>query len=510
MEVKLFMKKDCRMLKTIEATIIYSMVLMVFSCKSAQSENISDVLFRGSSVCFGMRVEKSYLSEDAFLVVTSGARFEYVPGKLKIYQGLDENKRLLATMSFDSNAIFQKAESNDDHTIFTSDTFNMGIYADSTLILSPHEILSVTCEGAFMPDYRDRIDGEMILIDEKGGLEILPQQGGPGYKFKNLTFAKNGWTAQYTLYPTQRVMIAAFPPRVFNFKQANDLQIVHTAGAADFKNDMSLGYLPPDNVIQAWSKYASVITIQGSGLYSGHGDIKKSGYRYPERTPGKWNFGGPYVPLMPNELRRVIRTAHSCGMKVLPYTSVFFHYAAPDADAYFNDVKQMVDTYRPNGIYIDEMYMDKQFEGGRVLDDKIANWELMRRLRELVGPDGIIYYHGSGGRDALSAVPNIDALADTVLYAEGVPFNSFDDLYIKYKVRKYGISNTIGMIKADKKPDRISMTQVVEVMLKMNNRMRWLAYPVLDNTGRCIWPTNPPSDMIFYYKKIAELKKLQN
>jgi hypothetical protein len=80
-----------------------------------------------------MKIVSVYFDDGAFLIVTTGARFEYAAGELKIYQGLgsDVDRRLVATMTIGDVNEFEKVKSNDDHVLFWSEKVNIGIYGDS-------------------------------------------------------------------------------------------------------------------------------------------------------------------------------------------------------------------------------------------------------------------------------------------------------------------------------------------------------------------------------------------
>ena len=95
--------------------------------------DVASVSFRGDCTSFGMKIEDSYFNDRAFLIETTGARFEYVKGQLKIYQGLDSaSRRMLAEITFENEPNFIKVEVNNDHILFWSEKLNIGIYGDST------------------------------------------------------------------------------------------------------------------------------------------------------------------------------------------------------------------------------------------------------------------------------------------------------------------------------------------------------------------------------------------
>lgn len=489
---------------------IFWTFILALSATCLANRDVASVSFRGDCTCFGMKIEGSYFTEGAFVIVTTGARYEYTPGKLKIYQGLgnDLERRRVATLTIKDVGKFEKVEANDDHVLLWSENLNIGIYADSTCIIAPKIKLELKFRGNFIPDYEGRYNGELILIDDSGGMEILPQRHEAGYEVKRIRLARKDWFAEYTLNANERVMIAAFPPRKLNFQQSYSDRIVHTGGIHIKSTSTSTGILPSDEVIEAWGKYANIICIHCTGLYPGKSNWGKNSYNwFRSRGPSKWCFNGPYKPVRPDELRRVLATAHKLGMKVVVYSSAFYHYSSNDPDAVFEDVKAIHNQYNLDGIYVDTLYYDKRYATGAILDNKIANWELMRRLRKLVSCEGILYYHGSGDRTEVAAVPNIDALCDFVLYGESVKFKGFDDDYIKYQVCKFGISNTIGMIKANSKPSYMSNEYVLDKMMAMNGRARWGTYPILGVDGKYSWPTTPPAYMQRYYQKLDALRK---
>ena len=55
--------------------------------------DFNDVLIKGDSTLMGMKIEKAYFDSGDFSIETTGAKFEYVKGQLKLYQGLDVNNR---------------------------------------------------------------------------------------------------------------------------------------------------------------------------------------------------------------------------------------------------------------------------------------------------------------------------------------------------------------------------------------------------------------------------------
>jgi hypothetical protein len=454
--------------------------MLVCSATSTSTSDISSVFFRGDCTEFGMKVEDSYFADGCFLIVTTGARFEYTLGKMKIYQGLSTDigsKRLVATVTIEGAGNAEKVEANNDHVLLRCGNLGIGIYGDSTCIIAPKEQISVKVTGDFKPDYEGRYNGELLLIDNAGGVEIYPQRYEAGYKVKTIDLGKKHWVAEYLLSAGERVMIAAFPGRKFDWEKSFRTHFTVTTGQGNAKL-YPYGQMPPDNTIKRWSMYLDIIAVQYNGLWA-------SGETY-----------GPYIVLNKPEVRRMINTAHKNGMKVIAHCSLFYwKLADKDIESFYEQIKDVKDTYNTDGVYIDGLLFDW---GGHKIDDKIVNWETIRRLRQLFGKDGIIIYHGTSLGSPVATVPNIDSYCDATLNGEGVAFQSLDDPYIKYQVRKYGISNTVGLWITDKKPRSITETEIIDKLIEMNCRKWWNGYAFGQDFD---------SNFLYYLKKLAVLKQ---
>ena len=71
-------------MKKIKFVILFS-VLAVYPIAFAENMDVNDVLIEGDSTLMGMRIESSYFSNGAFLIETTGARFEYVADNLFVH-----------------------------------------------------------------------------------------------------------------------------------------------------------------------------------------------------------------------------------------------------------------------------------------------------------------------------------------------------------------------------------------------------------------------------------------
>jgi len=459
--------------------------------------DVNDINIQGDSTLMGMKIESSYFSGRAFLIETTGARFEYVKGQLKIYQGLDKtNRRLLSTITFDNEPNFIKVKASDDHILLWSKDLNLGIYGDSTCIIAPKEKLDISFKGNFKPDYEGRYKGELLLIDDLGGMEIYPQRYEAGYKVKKIELGKSDWVANYELNAGERVMVAAFPAREFDWEKSFKRDIVSTCGSVGLGQGNPYGQMPSDFAIRRWSINFDIIRMFFTGLY-------KKDNLYKRAHPG-----GPYIVANETEFRRFLRTSHETGMKVTAYCSLYYYaHKHKDFEGFYEQIKALRDEFGIDGVYIDGLTFDGE---GYKIDNKIANWEMVRRLRQLFGPNGVITYHGTSLGSPVATVPNIDVYCDATTNGEGVAFKSVNDPYIKYQVRKYGISNTVATWNTGPHPSSITYKDIIDATIRMNGRRLWGGFVLTKKPppgNRYVWPIKLTPDYRYYLEQREKLKE---
>jgi hypothetical protein len=439
-----------------------------------------------------MKIEKAYFADGAFLVVTTGARYEYVPGELKIYQGIgrDDSRRLLSTVKIEGDPKFERVESSDDHVLLWSEKLNIGIYGDSTCIVAPRESLNISFAGNFKPDYEGRYNGELLLIDDFGGMEIYPQRYEAGYNVNKIELGKKNWVATYRLNASERLMIAAFPGRPFDWERSFKSDIISTYGSMGRGVGNLYGEMPPDDKIKEWASYFGTLVLWYNGLY---GSVS----------------AGPYTVVNEPEFHRLVRTAKRVGLRVAPYTSVFYHYRKfKSIESYFEQIKALRDKYGIDGVYIDGLLCDYQLEKN---DDKITNWEIIRRLRQLFGKEGVLIFHCTHLGTPVATIPNVDTYCDVTFAGEGVAFKSVDDPYVRYQVRKYGISNTVAMwIPGKQHPADITYRDIIDAVVEMNGRGRGWGFVAVDEPpkhNKYVWGNGLTKEYKYYLKKIEPLKE---
>lgn len=454
----------------------------MLSSGSLNEYDVASISFKGYCPDFGMEITEICSNGKDFSIKTTGAMFKITSGRLKIYQGLKE-QRCLARAYFDSSIEFKLVNQCKDHVLFYSPQLNIGIYGDSTCILAPKEDFDIQIIGNFKPEYEGNVNGELLLIDSLGGIEIYPQRYEGDYTVNEITLGTKKWVADYTVKPNERVMIAAFPGRPFNWEQSFKSNLVVTSGGHGTNDGHPFGFgvLASNSIIEEWSKFAHIIAVHWNGLWL-------------DKRPH-----GPYILANKPELERMISTAHSYGMKVIVHCSLFYFYRTHhDIESFYEQVKAVHKEVGTDGVYIDGLLFDVNSEQN---DDKIANWEMIRRFRQLFGPEGIIVYHGDSKGTLVSTIPNVDTYCDITHYGEGVSFSSVDEPYIKYQINKYNISNTVGvwMRHEGEQPSDISDNEITDAIINMNCRDWW--------NGYAYWRRITPDRSYSYY--LDRLKELQ-
>ncbi len=188
-------------------------------------------------------------------------------------------------------------------------------------------------------------------------------------------------------------------------------------------------------------------------------------------------------------------------MKVALHCSLFYFYRKhKEIEPFFEQVKAVHEEYGTDGVYVDGLMFDSGERGIYEIDDKIGNWEMMRRLRALFGKGGVIIYHGTSFGTPVATAPNIDSYCDATLNGEGVKIQSTNDPYLRYQVRKYGISNTVGFWdRYPKQPSFMSDKDVIDIILEMNCREYWNGYAFNREFG---------PQVRYYWERLEESKRL--
>ncbi|MGA2323124.1 MAG: glycoside hydrolase domain-containing protein [Sedimentisphaerales bacterium] len=161
--------------------------------------DVNNVSIKGDSTLMNMKITSSYFADGAFLIETTGARYEYVPGELKVYQGLGSNKRLLATVTFDQSVSFKKVVDTNEQVLFWSEKLNAGICADSTCMLAVKTDVSFDVTGNFVP-LQITEGNPLLMADDTGSIGI---SNTANYTAKVTSSKLKNWSVSYTLKANQ-------------------------------------------------------------------------------------------------------------------------------------------------------------------------------------------------------------------------------------------------------------------------------------------------------------------
>ncbi len=406
-----------------------------------------------------MRIEKVSETSHAITVVTTGAQYVFdksaQKGQILCYQGLDD-KRLVATIELNYALPTLSIEYHDETTCVLHQHLSGAYFlraqvnSDSLLDLHVFGRLEAGFSGNFLPDYVAEKAGNLLLIDEQGGIGIYPCRRLHSAEFNNLK--SQSWQANYTLDEWSRLLVSVFPPRPFDYRRSLEERIAHH-GSVSLVEPVPPPY-PPEEMIEEASHYANILVLH-EGIW--HGKLSREGQPITKlddvyRNSSFCSFD--YLPADTEELNRVVEQAHARDMKVLPYMSPLFSLSK--GEQFLDRVEEAMEMYDFDGVYFDGLAMDA-----------IEAYEIIRTAQARRG-DRLIYYHCTP--DPLWSTkgyvycPFINTYADFVLRGEFV--HDPDHKYLRYVLSGLNTSNTINFICYFDYPMdliRKSIDQVLEV-----------------------------------------------
>ena len=428
------------------------------------------VTFPGHPGEFGMRVEGARRTADGVRVLTTGAEYRFTDaGQITMRQRIGRSRDLAtmqATQPFGELRIEQR---DDDVCVIAGDRLAFGVQGDSMICLATNRALDLTLTSAIGVKQLVSQGPHLLAIDDDGGWVISEdhskQYQTVGCELGELTedTSAAGWSVSYSVGERERVALAAFPPRAYRWDDAFNKRLVNVTG------------LIGDDTIRFYRNYCSALLLMDAGKLYDHGR---------EPVEGR----GPYQFLDPAGMRRLVGTCHSVGMQVMCYSNTSAEgrlWFGDDSLAYFEHLRAVTEQYDLDGWYFDGVFTH---------DPWSEAYTHMRRVRELVGEDGIIYNHctlnAPLNRDDFY-LPFIDAYATYLLRGEGQAIKGVNDPYMRWVINSYQISNAIPTLKWDKL-EGATTHEVFRAMLGFHGRMRW-AYPTIP-TGDSAWGGAQPPE----------------
>lgn len=395
-----------------------------------------------------MKVESVREDKDRIVIITTGAKYIIhktpVKGRIDCYQVLNE-ERFIAGIDFDMPFERISIERSDESTCvlnlipYELDCRYLRIQINRDSLIDIYSVfeLKLTFTGDFLPEYYAEKDGNTLLIDQIGGIGIYPYRE---LRVKELVNCNNKyWKISHKLNEHARVLVSVFPPRKFNYLQSFEDRIYHRSYIADGSNCMAQYPFPSDKEIEEAHKYTSIMVLPDTAW---QGKLTRRGFDAATRET-VYADGAcscfDYIAINEEELVRTVKKAHSLGMKVMPYMSAF--YSSARGNDFLSRIKETLNRYDLDGVY---------FDG--VPQDIIEAYEIVRKTREILG-DKLLYIHCTKKPVNHNVFcPFIDTYADYILRAEGVDYfkadgiENYAQIYLRYVISGFNISNTIGNV----------------------------------------------------------------
>jgi hypothetical protein len=404
-----------------------------------------------------MRIVSVETGDRKITVTTTGARFvidaSSQEGLIHCHQRINQD-RLVATIGFwntcslfllnqtgftFTNVCVQHAD--EKRVVLHQGGIGCGylrieIGADSLLDISCTAEMILSVKNHFEHEYYAEKDGNLLLLDQTGGIGYYPLKGMRCRTIKHVR--DESWTAEYTMNEEYQLLVSVFPPREFDLEAYFNDRIAHH-GALGMWDPVPYPY-PTDSEIEDLSAHANVLVLHDMAW---QGKVTKTGVwpitRLADMSADFAWSSYDYVPVNEPELLRVIRKAHSRGMRVLPYMSPY--YSMSRGRELLDRIVRAMDEYDLDGVYFDGYH-----------HDILAAHEFMKDLRIRIG-NKLVYLHCSFDPFMIRDVycPFIETYADFILRSEGTTMSrdgslQFNAKAIRYNVSGYNISNAIGHI----------------------------------------------------------------
>ncbi len=432
----------------------------------------------GGGGIMGMRIEMVTEENHAVTVLTTGAKFLIEPdGRVTFWQRIPRERKVLETRLPETTSPFRVEREGDFAVNISYESASLTIHADSVAILKLNEDFRAIFQGMITPSYNAENKGRRLLIDAEGGFGIYP------VSTSTPNSIDSSWRITYSFSSGEEVWLSIFPPRPYN-RQRSFESIAHEGGGDDEYPEY-----PSNEVIRSDGKYNKVFALHGfvgpptqinvrsaptktakllgtqpvgaggtliDGPFEQYSDPVWWKVQYDDGLIG-WTIDEFFTPLnrpfrigdriqtrafasyratrhVPSdmdEFRRVRDEVHKNGMKFVVYVSPYYS-EAPDI---FAELQRILDEYQVDGFY---------FDG--IADDFRESYRIIRRAREIVGKDRILYVHDSlwNSYNVLVYFPFIDTYADYILRGEGGRLGLGLQDFLRWTISGYNISNAVG------------------------------------------------------------------
>lgn len=415
-----------RLFKTSRIALLLLTLLACQSCLASKGPDFGS-----------MMISVAHANEKSIRIVTTGAEFEFdlITGQITLRQRIPEARTLGTITGLNLTGAKLIRKKGECRVTVREDKSDFIITPDSLLRIQLQKAASINVQGVYAPVKKFNSKNRFFLPDEMGGIGLYP--------FGTVTAVipdwKAPWTVPFHFTGSGELWVSVFPPRRFNEAQSQE-GMLHSFS---WKNPF-----PFDEQLKEWRKFGSVLTLH-SWIWKG-----SSGEKTGVEKDDSW-LGHDFKPKSEKELKRVIQTAHSLGMKVIPYMSPFYQSdpTARGLEKFLKQIERVRKTYGFDGVYFDGLYSDISL-----------SYDLVRGTRKVIGEQGILHIHTSTVPDI--SCPFIETYADYALHGEHAVLN---EDFIRWKISGWNMSNAIGLncYSVRTRPSK----SVIEMMLKAHARM---------------------------------------
>ena len=315
--------------------------------------------------------------------------------------------------------------------MLVGDALTVGVQADGAVVIAPQTELSVSVQSQIGGDFNRIARGDVFSMDDWGGFTAnvhvplgtgrqarlaavgtLPFAGLPPDDLTTLGAAEPGWQVRADVSPGERLFLSAFPGRPYDWAQSFDFNW-SIIGFGEAPEDYST---PP--YVTDWFLFN----------VSERGWAQSYGPRYEPRT----TFRTP-------------TTCPACAPRATAGspTSRSGSTSPETRETFADEIARWRDDYGMDGMYSD----------GLAQDDWLSAYELMRRLRGDVYPDGTLIIHDSFPQSGVAAAafrPFIYTYATSTYMAENARVAAGAEwAWARYVTGQHGRAQAIGVTKGD-------------------------------------------------------------
>ncbi len=430
----------------------------------------------------GMKIDSVKMHDECTSIITTGAEFvlDKAHNVIVCYQRIPKRRRVATIRGLPLNDL-RLLSQDVQRCVFGPSQGNpsVTIGADSVLRISLAAGANIGITGAYQPAWQGRDGNHLLLPDAVGGVGMYLIGDG---SCQTPASWKPGWTVNYQATSPSQLLVPVFPPRPFDVNRSRQT-MVHTFS---WKHPY-----PSDQELTEWSKIGPVLTLH-CWIWQG---IRGSAYGI--QLDDSWATT-TFVPKNEQELRRVVNTAHRLGMKVIPYMSPFYFgnrngsVGKETMPEFLKKLQSVLAEYDFDGVYLDGIYR-YDIEG---------TYELVRRLRRMIGDDGIMHIHITRVPLDKISCPFVDTYANYTLRGEHTKLTKE---YARWFVSNYNLGNSVGTFCYDSSRPN---SEMIDLLLTHNARLPyWVQDGTWDNVNYYLSPDEAELMKREYFPKLKSLSR---